>query len=390
MSPEIASKPTKLCPTCGTRLSEDATRCLVCGTDLTSTTKASTPAKVVQASRMPQFTLGLPAIIGLLALFLTIGAGLVYVALQRTGQIAGSEQALQAAETSTPTETLTPTITVTPTPETPTQTNTPEPSPTPLAYVVKEGDVCSSIAAAFKVSVNSIVLANNTISATCDNIYPGQTLYIPQPTPTPTEMPTATLSAGEATKQACGEIEYLVQENDTLGKIAGNYGISITALMDYNGRVNDTVRTGETIKIPLCSRATPGPTPTPTPPPPYPAPNLLLPADGEDFTLADDAVTLQWAAVGTLRENEAYAITIKDVTAGQEPLVDYATDTKYLIPSGYRPQENRVHTYRWWVLTVRQIDTDSEGKPVWEPAGATSEQRVFTWTGAGSAATPTP
>jgi LysM repeat protein len=82
----------------------------------------------------------------------------------------------------------------------------------------------------------------NNLPATCDTIYPGQTLLIPQPTPTPTELPTATISAGDATKQACGEVEYVPQANDTLGTIAANYAISITALKEYNGLVNDTIR----------------------------------------------------------------------------------------------------------------------------------------------------
>lgn len=392
MSPETPSKTTKLCPTCGTRLSEDAARCLVCGTDLTAVDKASAPAKAVQGTRMPQVTLGLPAVIGLLALFLTIGAGMVYIALQRTGNLPGAPAAAAVAASSTATETMTPTLDLSPTPETPTITNTPEPSPTPLSYTVVSGDVCSSIAAAFHISVQSIALENNLSAASC-TIFPGQKLLIPQPTPTATAVPTATLGGDAATRQACGEVEYLVQENDTLGKIAGNYAISITALKQYNGMVNDTVQAGLTIKIPLCARkATAGPTPTATLPPPYAAPNLLLPADGAPFTLNDETVTLQWAAVGTLRENEAYAVTILDATTGQEPFVDYVTDTKYILPSTFRPNENSVHTFRWWILPVRQTGTDSEGKPKWEPAGAVSTQRVFSWTGVGGAAgvTPTP
>jgi LysM repeat protein len=329
--------------------------------------------------------LGLPAVLGLFALFLAIGAGLVYFATQRTP---GQAAALGPTETATITET--PTITLTPVPATPTITNTPEPSPTPLAYTVAAGDTCSSIAFTFGVSIQSIVILNN-LPATCDNIFPGQQLQIPQPTPTATDLPTATLSQSEATRSACGEVEYLVQENDTLSSIAGNYAISITALKEYNGLVNDTVRSGVTIKIPLCARdATAGPSPTPTPPPPYAAPNLLLPADGAPFTLADDAVTLQWAAVGTLRENEAYAVTILDVTAGQEPFVDYVIDTKYIAPDSFRPADNAAHSFRWWVVPVRQTGTDEDGNPIWEPAGEVSVQRVFTWTGAGSAATATP
>ena len=52
MSPEKPSKPTILCPTCGTRVSEDAARCLVCGTDLTGSEKASRNAKAVQGSHL--------------------------------------------------------------------------------------------------------------------------------------------------------------------------------------------------------------------------------------------------------------------------------------------------------------------------------------------------
>jgi ribosomal protein L40E len=83
MSAEKTTNPTKLCPTCGTRLSQDATRCLVCGTNLAtpSVEKSSRPARgAVQGSRMPEITLSLPAALGLLALFLTIGAVLVYLA----------------------------------------------------------------------------------------------------------------------------------------------------------------------------------------------------------------------------------------------------------------------------------------------------------------------
>jgi hypothetical protein len=37
------------------------------------------------------------------------------------------------------------------------------------------------------------------------------------------------------------------------------------------------------------------------------------------------------------------------------------------------------------------VDVDQNGSPIWEEAGATSEARVFTWTGQASAeTTPTP
>jgi hypothetical protein len=146
------------------------------------------------------------------------------------------------------------------------------------------------------------------------------------------------------------------------------------------------------IIIPLCERfATPGPTPTATIPPPYQAPNLLLPADGAAFTLANDVVTLQWASIGTLRDNEAYQITIEDVTSGQGlRITDYVTDTKYIVPTSFRPNDNLAHVIRWWITTVRQNGVDDQGQPNYISAGALSEKRVFTWVGVAVQGSPSP
>ena len=384
MSPETPSKPTKLCPTCGTRVSEDAARCLVCGSDLSSSNKSAKPAQISRASRIPVITLNLPAAFGLLALFIAIGAFLVYFAMRQP-------VAQAVAPTATPTITITPTATTTPTPVTPTPTTTPEPSPTPFSYKVALGDTCSTIAFNFGVSIQSIVLLNE-LPAACDTLFEGQTLLIPQPTLTPSPMPTSALSGAEATDAACPKIEYTVQDNDTLSSISLNYAVPIVVLKSYNGRVNDTVRSGEVIVIPLCERAaTPGPSPTATAPPPYAPPNLLLPVDGAHFTQADSSVSLQWASVGTLRSNEAYAVSVVDVTEGQErKFVDNVTDTKLILPGSFRAGDNVPHVYRWWVVPVRQTGTDDEGNPRWEPAGASSAQRVFTWQGSGTVVEPTP
>jgi len=380
MSPETTSK-TKICPTCGTRLAENATRCLVCGSEFTRAIGEKS-RKSVQGSRMPQVRLSLPFALGILLIVLVVGAGGVYFGLQATGGIV--EPTIVPTITETPT--ITPTVTETTTP-TPSPTYTPLP---PIDYTVKFGDTCSGIAVFFNTSVQAIVLQNN-LSSTCA-ISPGMVLKIPQPTPTPLPLPTATLAGPEATRAACQTDRYTVQANDTLSSVAAAYRVPQQAIKDWNGMTSDSVFLGTTLLIPLCAReATPGPTPTPTPAPPYPAPNLLLPVDGAAFTLANDTVSLQWASVGLLRENEAYMVTIEDVTSGTgKKLVDYVLDTKLVVPASFRPQENLPHIMRWWVVTVRQTGTDNNGNPIYTSAGTASLQRVFSWSGAAPAPTPTP
>ncbi len=375
---------TKICPTCGTRVPIDANRCLVCGANLGTPEKPAKPDKSIQTSRIPEVTLSLPVAILLLAVFLAIGAILVFLALRSQPEVV-----IPSTPTSTETITVTPTLTLTLAP--PTETSTPEPSPTPITYQVAENDTCISIAFFFGVSVQSIVTQNN-LPAACDTLFIGQQLAIPQPTPTPTSLPSATLGPAEQTEAACEKVDYSVQENDTLSTIASAYGIPMAAIQDYNGLVGDRVQIGQTLTIPLCRRfATPGPSPTPTPPPPYPAPNLLLPADGAPFGQGEDNIVLQWASVGTLRENEAYQVTIIDITqADGLKTIEYITDTKYNVSLDLKPAGSTPHIFRWTVGVSRQVGTDSDGNPIWEPAGNTSSARVYSWVNTGPAVTPTP
>lgn len=377
MSTESSQTP-RVCPTCGARLSANATRCVVCGTEI-----QAKPAQenALPVSRVPEITLSLPVAMLALAFFVGLGAVMVFFALRSTGRV------VEPTVTPSPTATSTPTLT--PTPLTPTPTATPLPSPTPLSYVVTSGDTCIGIAVRYGVSVQSIVLLNNI---NCDLLSSGTKLLIPQPTPTNTPPPTATLSPADATEAACEKVTYKVQEADTLSGIAAFYGVPMEAIRSYNGLPSETVYSGLTLVIPLCERPpTPGPTPTATLPPPYPAPNLLLPADGAAFDAKTGSITLQWATVGTLRENEAYAVTVEDITAGTaRKVVVYVNDTKFIVPDSLRPADGTAHLYRWYVVTVRQTGSDAEGNPVWEAAGATSAPRGFIWSSSSPANTPAP
>jgi len=354
---------------------------------LSGRAKPSTPAKKaarpISAARMPEVTLSLPAALGLLVLFLAVGATVVYAGLSATQRVVN------------PTAIPTSTETALPTPS-PTDTQPPTSLPTateqaPFEYTVASGDTCGGIAVTFGVSVQSVIILNN-LPASCNNLTVGQKLKVPYPTATPLPLPTGTPQAADATRAACQTVAVTVQENDTLSSIALNYAISMQAIKDWNGLATDNVFIGQQLMIPLCARAaTPGPTPTPTIPPPYPAPNLLLPGDGSPFTLANDVVTLQWASIGALRDNEAYQVTVEDITAGQaNRIVDYVTDTKYIVPTTFRPNDNLAHVMRWFISPVRQTGSDEQGQPVWSSAGAASDKRDFTWVGATIPTTPTP
>ena len=109
---------------------------------------------------------------------------------------------------------------------------------------------------------------------------------------------------------------------------------------------------------------------------------LLLPVDGEAFTAVNNTITLQWAAVGTLRDGEAYGVTIEDVTEGSgRRTTEYVTDTKFIVPNSFRPLGDTPHIIRWYVVPVRQAGTTMDGEAIWENYGDRSEERVFSWYG---------
>jgi len=380
MSQDISSsQTTKICPTCGTRLGINATRCSVCGSALSPAITVASSKTAVAGPRIPQVTLSLPLLFGLAVLLLIVGAGAVYAVLQEMS----GDAPLIAAPTDTPTPTTTTTTTATPTASsTPTLEFTWTPLP-PIEYKVVLDDTCISIAVNFNVSVNSIVVLNG-LPATCDTLSVGQVLMIPQPTATPSPMPTNTLNPTEIAAQECEIIRYEVKEGDALSSIAANYAVSVASVRAYNNLPSDVVYPGQELVIPLCEQLLE--TATPTPIPPYGAANLLLPADGASYTNPNEVISLQWASVGELRDNEAYAVTVEDVTEGEaRKLVEYVKENKFTMPATFRPVSTTPHVFRWSVLVVRQTGTDQDsGNPIWEPAGAVSAQRVFSWVGTGS------
>ncbi len=381
--------PSRICPSCGTRIAESASRCAVCGMVFEPGTgrTARIPSRISGASASLNLPVGVVVAGPILSLL--FGA-LVMVLLVRTGHFPGSASTPAVLPSITPTITLTSLPTNIPT-DTPTPTKLP-----PIVVTVQAGvDTCYGLAAKFGLTDITLITTQNGKPVDCNNLQPGQTLYLPQPTSTPPPASTATAGVFQQTVQACTFDNYTVKEGDTLANIAANYNVSIASIKKYNPQysfANDVVFVGIVLKIPLCERLpTEGPSPTPTTPPPYPAPNLLSPRDGSMFGSTDQEIALQWAAVATLRDNEEYQVSIQDISAGSsDRILNYVKDTRFLVPVSLRPTDGSTRIYRWSVSVVRISGTTDAGNPIYIPAGATSETRVFGWGGSAPAVlTPT-
>jgi LysM repeat protein len=375
------NQPGRVCPTCGTRLAETASRCAVCGTEFGTTVKKPINPRI-SGGTANNLSLPIGAVIMGPVFFLFIGA-LIMALLARSGKMPfNATQSPLPSTSATITQTPTPTFTET---TAPTATQMPD-----IVITVQANDTCLRYSLIYKVDIGIIIQKNGLLSD-CSNLGVGKTIRIPPPTPTSPPPPTATYNVLKQTLMACQTDSYKVKDGDTLAGIAMNYNVPMEAIREWNSSINgDIVYSGLNLTIPLCRRnPTAGPSPTPTTPPPYPAPNLLTPRDGSVYALGDDQIALQWASVGTLRDNEAYQITIEDISSSAGiRFVGYATDSRFIVPISLRPTDSSVHIYRWTVSVVRQVGTTDAGKPIYIPAGAISERRVFAWGGTGAGLTP--
>src|SRR3972149_4502660 len=74
----------RICPTCGSRISADATRCVVCGAELRP--ERGKPKAAPRRRRAPQqVTLSLPLAIGVLAGLVLLSAGGTFAATRISG-----------------------------------------------------------------------------------------------------------------------------------------------------------------------------------------------------------------------------------------------------------------------------------------------------------------
>jgi LysM repeat protein len=205
-----------------------------------------------------------PLIIGLAALLLIVGAGVLIFWLLGPKKPSIS---LFATQTPTPTVTFTPTntptqtptATVTPTLE-PTATPTLSPTPSgPFVYQVVEGDNLFAIAQRFKVdlllliTINNLDPANPIIRVGDKLTIPGPDTQLPSATPLPPNMPKGT------------KITYRVQAGDSLLSIALKFNSTVDDIKKENKITNENeIFVGQDLIIPV-NLVTAVPTNTPVP-----------------------------------------------------------------------------------------------------------------------------
>lgn len=234
----------RLCPLCGSRVSETATKCLVCGTNLARASRPVRPARRIYPS---------PFILGLLAALIGLGVLLMLLASGRVplpSALRFPTPTITQTFTPRPTQTATDTAT-----ETPTSTETPIP---PIPYVIQAGDSCLGIAIRYNVTVDSIILQNKLDPACTVAI--GHTILIPHPTPTSAPVPSATQFGAPpvtATNTPPPYPTYVVVSGDTCLGIALRYGLTLDQLMQANNITDCTfLREGRVLYVPVLATAT--------------------------------------------------------------------------------------------------------------------------------------
>jgi len=283
--------------------------------------------------------------------------------------------ATSATATPRPARTLTPGITIIPVTLPPPVSPSPTPTIPSVKYKVKSGDSLLEIAAKYKVTVQSIRIANNLKD---DTIRAGDELIIPLPTPspgpisqppvlgTPTQVAFESPPISATPAASPGVIRHTVRRGDTLIGIAAIYGSSADAIRIANQLESDFLSIGQVLDVPpgnwtpTATATVPiATTATATPQFPYTAPSLIFPADQTVFAGKEDPPTLGWVSSGTLKSNEYYVVHIDYAVGNQKKsLVRQERSTSIrLRPEDFPGATPNGTTFSWYVVIVSQGPT---------------------------------
>jgi len=127
--------------------------------------------------------------------------------------------------------------------------------------------------------------------------------------------------------------------------------------------------------------ATQAPKPTSTPTFSFPAPHLLAPEDRAEFRGGGARIELSWEPVGTLSEDEWYAVSLRFTADGIGHYSGTWTKEKsWRVPRDLRVQAGHAErAFQWDVTVMRQTDTKPGGGRKGVPQSALGETRTFMW-----------
>jgi LysM repeat protein len=111
-------------------------------------------------------------------------------------------------------------------------------------YVVQSGDSLWVIASKYGCTVNDLKQQNQLTS---DMIYVGQTLKVSGGSVPVTASPTPAPPAPPAASSAV--TNYVVQNGDTLGRIAAQFGVTVSSIKRQNNLVSDLIYIGQKLQI---------------------------------------------------------------------------------------------------------------------------------------------
>ncbi len=128
-------------------------------------------------------------------------------------------------------------------------------------YKVVNHDTLSKIARKFHVSLPALMAANPSVDSTKLKI--DQTIHIPTQTAAAPAPSGPGVTTGAASESADGQQVYTVKSNDSLTKIAHEFGLKLKALRAANNLKTDKIRVGQKLKIPARTAATAEAAPAP-------------------------------------------------------------------------------------------------------------------------------
>ncbi|MBM4761474.1 peptidoglycan endopeptidase [Bacillus sp. B15-48] len=132
-------------------------------------------------------------------------------------------------------------------------------------YTVVRGDTLSTIAQRHQISLSNLRSWNNLTS---DLIFPGQTLAVSSSANNGTSAGSGSgtgtgASSGAATSPAPANGVYTIKPGDTLGKIASQFNMTVSALRSLNQMSSDLIYAGQTLNVSGQAVTENAPAPTP-------------------------------------------------------------------------------------------------------------------------------